>query len=445
MSRGIRAAAKANIKKSIESQLDENDDALSAIWAPVKITKKTVKVGAERPKTKKTVKRGAERPNLPLPTIDEREEEVNDVVEPAQPVDLAVAGPSGLCTGAIPRNQGAAAHPDACKGAIPKVRTEEQIQRAIRRENRRARNAVPVDSPRHNRDPQSGYIETVNTYNATPAVINPVIQASIEDAIGASLEEGAVGGPPDTESIDAQVVATYNVPDGVSTQAAIENILSGEVRQNPVTIQIIITDEDGNSQVLDVPVLGQAGNRGEDMVDNPDLSRLAVPEPGQAKEKKVTINFSIEIGPSKRPGNRSTFRPKGILKSSGPPPGWVKHPHQHFSRRDPNDPMLAALNEPVPPKDPEILEKCDWLDPETPARPFISWHEPPKNIKPRKLPAQQPPPVRKSKLPEKRKKQVEHIRKKIEAPPTLKPREVSQIRARGGCSTAKPVADGGFR
>lgn len=142
---------------------------------------------------------------------------------------------------------------------IPKFDAQSKVdtgkgepRRAISRPTKKttAKTARAKSMPRQN----------VNTYNVGSDVISPVIRESLERALNANFnpvpaDEAAAGG---SGQVDAEVLATYEVPPEAPPEQAVKQVLSGKVKALPTNIIIIITTPEGEEHVIHAPVAGLA-------------------------------------------------------------------------------------------------------------------------------------------------------------------------------------------
>lgn len=192
-------------------------------------------------------------------------------------------------------------------GAIPKRFTKASKKRAISQPE-------PSGSPGvSNRDRNT----VQENYKATPAVITPTIQASLENALNAKYDanvsqEGAVGGGV-CGIVEADVVATYSVPKEGSSEQTVQKVLSGKVCKPPKKIKLVLKTPQGTEEPIDIPVAGQKSKLRRPKARSQDACRLQVPEENVQENVMMDLKFAVEISEE---GGQRVVRPSGESKNS---------------------------------------------------------------------------------------------------------------------------------
>lgn len=209
------------------------------------------------------------------------------IVKPTLPLGLSKTGTGSSNTGAIPKNL------------------------------TKASNKRGICQPEPSASPQVLNENTVqNNYKATPSVITPVIQASLENALNARYDpnlsqEGAVGGV--CGIVDADVVATYSVPKEGSSEQTVQKVLSGKVCKPPKKIKLVLKTPQGTEEPINIPVAGQKSKLRRPKARSQDACRLRVPEENVQENVVMDLKFAVEI--SEERGQR-VVRPSGESKNT---------------------------------------------------------------------------------------------------------------------------------
>lgn len=353
--------------------------------------------------------------------------------------------------------------PSTSKGAIPKTFV------AGRRRKPSKKKSTHYDC-RSRRDHERHDVSSVQNFNVTPDVITPIIQVSLENALSADYDcdyshLGAVGG---FGKIDADVLATYAVPASCPSHAAVESVLSGNISSAPVQIELVISSAEGCDETIEIPVAcdpkKQKNSKGHSGSQNralkPALSKKQ--SVGGGLSKRVTIRFPIEIEENKASRKGRVFRPKTEQKSlcygglasipeeprRGPAPTKARPRVSLIDRtiahgaaakeRLASTPRFKRPSMQRRPNTRKVLSaaaptRSALLQPQATAVPGRKQKARPNSLA---------PPGQRSQALAQRARSIEsqRIRKRMESAPKLLPRNVSDLRRKGACTSAQVVA-----
>lgn len=200
---------------------------------------------------------------------------------------------------------------------------------------------VPTLEPVIEEEEESlGDVVLNDNFASDQAVITPVIQESVERALRARLMD-TPGGSQERNCVEqqqcppvqAEILATYEVPVEGSPDEVVQEALAGQIEQGPVQIQLVLTTPEGEQREVEIdvqrPVYCGPENRPRrrskyipsDWNVNPRLSKIPIlpgsnlcETIGRLGTRRITIRIPIEIQETDDIPEGRVFYPKSILR-----------------------------------------------------------------------------------------------------------------------------------